>query len=55
MEKVLRHAIFGCITLVAAPLWNNLGGVTDRQTCADSACYQMVSNMWRLKLMNTWN
>jgi len=24
------------------PLWNNLGGVTDRETCADSVCYQMV-------------
>ena len=54
-EQVLRHAFFECITLVGAPLWNNLGGVTDRQTCADSTCYQMVSNVWRLKLMNTWN
>jgi len=33
---MLRHAFFECITqitLVAAPLWNNLGGVTDLQTC----------------------
>jgi len=53
MEKVLRHAFFECITqitLVVTPQWKNLGGVTDRQTCADSTCYQMVSNMWRLKL-----
>jgi len=42
MEKVLRLALFECITqttLVVAPLRNNLGGVTDRQTCADSTHY----------------
>jgi len=45
MEKVLRLAFFECITeitFVVAPLRNNLGGVTDRQTCANSAFYQMV-------------
>ena len=29
--------------IVVTPLWNNLGGVTDHQTCADSVCYQTVN------------
>jgi len=57
MEKVLRPAFLDCIsqiTLVVAPLRNNLGGVTVRQTCADSACYQMVIKYVKVKT-NTWN
>ena len=53
MEKVLRHAFFECITeitFVVAPLRNNLGGVTDRQTCADWACYQMVFKYVKVKI-----
>jgi len=46
-RKMLRHAFFE--SLVVAPLRNNLGGVTDRQTCADSTCYHMIPNMRRLK------
>jgi len=52
MEKVLRLVFFECITeisFVVAPLRNNLGGVTDRQTCADSACYQMVIKYVKVK------
>ena len=48
MEKVLRHPSFECITLVVALLWNNLGGWQIVRH-ADSACYQMISNMWRLR------
>jgi len=33
------------ITLVVAPQRNNLAGVTDCQTFADSTCYHMISNM----------
>jgi len=52
MEKVLRLALFECITeitFVVAPLRNNLGGMTDRQTCADSVCYQMVIKYVKVK------
>jgi len=52
MEKVLRLAFFERITeitFVVAPLRNNLGGVTDRHTCAHSACYQMVIKYVKVK------
>ena len=56
MEKVLRLAFFECITeitFVVAPLRNNLAGVTDRQTCTDAACYQMVIKYVKVRLTNT--
>ena len=52
MEKVLRHAFFKCITqitLVVAPLGNNLGGVTVCQTCTDLTCYQTVIKYVKVK------
>ena len=52
MEKVLRLAFFECITEITfdvAPLRNSLVGVTDRQTCADSVCYQMVIKYVKVK------
>jgi hypothetical protein len=33
------------MTLVVAPQRDNLAGVTDRQTFADSTCYHMIPNM----------
>jgi len=52
MEKVPRLAFLECITkitFVVTPLWYNLGGVTDRQTCAESACYQIVIKYVKVK------
>jgi hypothetical protein len=57
LEEVLRHAFFECLTqmiLVVAPLWNNLGVVTDRMTCAVSTGYQMVTKFVKVKT-NTLN
>jgi hypothetical protein len=53
---MLRHAFFECITqitLVVAPLWNNIGGVTDRKTC----WFDMLPHGLKYGKVktNTWN